>query len=72
MEMNKKLHIVMCPEDVKASIARDMYNIQGISGLYEITFKTKREFYKGINLQDSDYRWVFDGAEIIVDLNDSI
>jgi hypothetical protein len=70
MEMNKKLHITMCAEDVKDSIIKNLYYSQGISGIFDVKFKTKREFYKGIDPHDSDYRWVFDGAEIIIDLNE--
>lgn len=68
--MNKKLHITMCSDDVKDSIIRNLYYSQGISGIFDINFKVKREFYKSINPQDSDYRLVFDGAEIVVDLNE--
>lgn len=69
MKINNKTHITMSDEDVKDAIIKYLYHSQGISGIFYVDFKIKREFYKGIDPHDSDYRWIFDGAEITIDLN---
>lgn len=70
MEMNKKLHINMSVEDVKNAIVKYLYNSQGVSGIFDVKFKVEREFFKSVDPHDSDYRWIFDGADITVDLNE--
>lgn len=70
MEMSKKLHISMCAEDVKDSIIKNLYYSQGISGIFDVKFKMKKKQIPSQYPQDSNYVWEFDGAEIIIDLNE--
>lgn len=70
MKIDKKMHITLCAEDVKDAIVKNLYYSRGIGGIFDVNFKVKREFYKGTDPHDSDYRWIFDGAEVVVDLNE--
>jgi hypothetical protein len=70
MEMSKKLHISMCAEDVKDSIIKNLYYSQGISGIFDVKFKMKKKQIPSQYPQDCNYVWEFDGAEIIIDLNE--
>lgn len=67
MEINNKTHIKLCPDDVKDLIIKSLYYSQGISGIFDIKFKVKREFRPAIDPHDSDYSFVFDGADITVE-----
>lgn len=70
MEMNKKIHIAMCPEDIKDSIIKNLYYSQGISGIFDINFKLKQRQIPSQHSQDCSYVWEFAGAEVTVDLNE--
>lgn len=60
----------MCPEDIKDSIIKNLYYSQGISGIFDITFKLKQRQIPSQHPQDSNHVWDFAGAEITVDLNE--
>lgn len=59
----------MSDEDVKDAIIKYLYKNQGISGIFDVKFKLKKVAFPSQYPQDCNYRTEFDGAEIIVDLN---
>jgi len=69
MKINNKTHITMSVIDVKDAIIRHLYRNQGISGIFDIQFKVVNKPI-GLNTRDNMDHWVFDGAEIEVDLNE--
>jgi hypothetical protein len=69
MEINSKHHISMTVNDVKDAIIRHLYRNQGISGIFDVKFKVVNKPI-GLNTRDNMDHWVFDGAEITVDLNE--
>lgn len=60
----------MCAEDVKDSIIKNLYYSQGISGIFDVTFKVRQKPIPSQHPQDCNYIWEFSGAEIIIDLNE--
>lgn len=68
MKINNKTHITMSDEDVKDAIIKYLYSNQGISGIFDVKFKVVNKPI-GLNTRDNMDHWVFDGAEIEVDLN---
>ena len=68
MEMSKKIHITMCPSDVQDAIIKNLYYSQGISGIFDVKFKVVNKPI-GVTIRDNMDHWVFDGAEITIDLN---
>ena len=69
MKINNKTHITMSDEDVKDAIIKYLYQNQGLSGIFDVKFKIVNKPI-GINIRDNMDQWVFDGAEIEVDLNE--
>ena len=69
MKINNKQHISMTSNDVKDAIIKHLYRNQGISGIFDINFKIVNKPI-GTNPRDYIDQWVFDGAEITVDLNE--
>ena len=69
MKINSKQHISMTVNDVKDAIIRHLYRNQGISGIFDVKFKVVNKPI-GLNTRDNMDHWVFDGAEITVDLNE--
>ena len=55
--------------DIKDAIIRHLYHNQGISGIFDVEFKIVNK-PTGTNSRDHIDHWVFDGAEITVDLNE--
>jgi len=71
MKINNKTHIIMSDEDVKDAIIKYLYQNQGISGIFDIQFKVVNKPI-GANIRDNIDNWVFDVAEITVDLNENM
>ena len=69
MKINNKKHISLTAEDVKDLLIKQLYHSQGISGIFDVKFKIVNKPI-GTNIRDSMDHWVFDGAEIVVDLNE--
>lgn len=70
MKINNKTHISMSEEDVRDALIKYLYHNQGLSGIFDVKFKVVNKPI-GLNIRDNIDRWVFDGAEITVDLNDN-
>jgi hypothetical protein len=68
MKINNKTHITMSDEDVKDAIIKYLYHSQGINGIFDVQFKIVNKPI-GNNNRDHMDHWVFDGAEITIDLN---
>lgn len=68
MKVNNKAHISMSSEDVKDAIIKYLYQNQGLSGIFDVKFKVVNKPI-GVTIRDNMDHWVFDGAEIIIDLN---
>ena len=69
MKINNKTHISMNSEDVKDAIIKYLYQNQGVSGIFNVKFKVVNKPI-GVTIRDNMDHWVFDGAEITVDLNE--
>ncbi len=69
MKINNKTHITMSDEDVKDAIIKYLYQNQGLSGIFDIKFKIVNK-PTGTNNRDYIDSWIFNGAEITVDLNE--
>ena len=69
MKINNKIHISMSDEDVKDALIKYLYHNQGLSGIFDVKFKVVNKPI-GLNTRDNMDRWVFDGADITVDLNE--
>jgi hypothetical protein len=69
MKINNKKHISLTAEDVKDLLIKQLYHSQGISGIFDVKFKIVNKPI-GTNIRDHMDHWVFDGAEIMVDLNE--
>ena len=67
MKIHNKTHITLSSNDVKDMIIKQLYHNQGISGIFDVKFKIEREFRKGIDPHDSDYIFIFNGAEVTVE-----
>ena len=69
MKINNKTHISMSDEDVKNAIIMYLYQNQGLAGIFDVKFKVVN---KPIGVTTRDYmdHWIFDGAEIMVHLNE--
>jgi hypothetical protein len=67
MQIVDKKHITLSPSDVQDLIIKALYHTQGISGIFSVKFKIYREFRSGIDPHDSDYIYVFDGADVTVE-----
>lgn len=69
MKVNNKTHVTLSDEDVKTAIVKYLYLNQGLSGIFNVQFKVVN---KPIGVSTRDYmdHWVFDGAEVTVDLNE--
>lgn len=70
MKIYNKSHIRMTDEEVKDAIVKYLYTNQGISGIFDIKFKTRKRAIPSQHPQDCDFVDEFDGAEIVVDLNE--
>jgi hypothetical protein len=68
MEISNKIHISLCAEDVKDMVIKQLYHSQGISGIFDIKFKIVNKPIKSV-IGEMDH-YIFDGAEIIVNLNE--
>jgi len=68
MKINNKTHITMSNEDVKDAIIKYLYQSQGLSGIFDVKFKIVNKPIRA-TIGEMDH-WVFDGAEITVDLNE--
>jgi hypothetical protein len=69
MKINNKTHITMSDEDVKDAIIKYLYQNQGVSGIFDVQFKVVNKPI-GLTIRDNMDHWIFDGAEITVDLNE--
>jgi len=69
MKVNNKAHVTLNENDVKDAIIKYLYQNQGLSGIFDVHFKVVN---KPISTNPRDYmdHWVFDGAEVTVDLNE--
>lgn len=71
MKIYNKSHIRMTDEEVKDAIIKYLYTNQGLSGIFDVKFKIrKRQIPSSQYPQDCNYVDEFDGAEIVVDLNE--
>jgi hypothetical protein len=70
MKVNNKTHISMTDEDVKDAIIKYLYQNQGLSGIFDVKFKLRKQSIPSQYPQDCNYVNEFDGAEIMVDLNE--
>lgn len=68
MEINKKIHITLCPEDVKDAIIKNLYYSQGLSGIFNVKFKVMNKPI-GVTYRDNIDHWEFQGADVIIDVN---
>lgn len=59
----------MTENDVKDAIIKHLYHNQGISGIFKVEFRVVNKPI-GVTIRDNMDHWVFDGAEITVDLNE--
>lgn len=59
----------MTSNEVKDTIIKYLYRSQGISGIFDVKFKVVNNPI-GFNTRDNMDHWIFDGAEIIIDLNE--
>ena len=64
MKINNNTHITMSEEDVKDAIIKYLYQNQGVGGIFNVQFKLGYAT-NGLGTECS-----FDGAEIMVDLNE--
>jgi hypothetical protein len=69
MQIHNKKHISLTSEDVKDMLIKQLYHSQGISGIFDVKFKIVNKPI-GTNIRDYMDNWVFDGAEITVNLNE--
>lgn len=69
MKINNKTHITMSDEDVKDAIIKYLYQNQGLSGIFDVQFKVVNKPI-GVTIRDNIDKWVFDGVEITVNLNE--
>lgn len=60
----------MTSEDVKNAIIKYLHRSQGISGIFDVQFKLRQRAIPSQYPQDCNYVTEFDGAEIIIDLNE--
>jgi hypothetical protein len=70
MKITDKMHISLSVEDVKDLLIRQLYHSQGISGIFNVKFKIAKQKISSQHSQDCNCVGEFDGAEIIVDLNE--
>ena len=68
MEIQKqhKLTINMSADDVSYAIISYLYNEQKIAGIFGVKFNLKE-----LSNYDNDNKYMFDGATVVVDLNES-
>lgn len=69
MKVNNKAHATLTDEDVKDAIIKYLYQNQGLSGIFDVKFKVVNKPI-GVSIRDNMDHWVFDGAEVTVDLNE--
>lgn len=69
MKVNNKTHVTLTEADVKNAIIKYLYRSQGLSGIFDVQFKVVNKPIR-LDYRDSMDHWIFDGAEVTVDLND--
>jgi hypothetical protein len=70
MKANNKTHVTLTEADVKNAIIKYLYRSQGLSGIFDVTFKLRKRPIPSQYPQDCNYVTEFDGAEVVVDLNE--
>ena len=70
MKITDKTHISLSAEEVKDLLIRQLYHSQGISGIFDVKFKITKQKIPSQHHQDCNHLSEFDGAEIIVDVNE--
>ena len=70
MKVNNKAHVTLSDEDVKDAIIKYLYQNQGLSGIFDVKFKLRQRPIPSQYPQDCNYVTEFDGAEVMVDLNE--
>jgi len=71
MKQKNQTRVEMSADDIKNSIIYFLYREQKISGIFDVKFNIKRKQLPGSDPHDTWDIWVLDGAEIVVDLNET-
>ncbi len=69
MQIHNKKHISLTSEDIKDMIIKQLYHSQGISGIFDVKFNVINKPI-GVTIRDNMDHWVFNGAEVTVDINE--
>lgn len=70
MKVNNKAHVTLTESDVKNAIIKYLYHSQGLSGIFDVKFKVRKQSIPSQYPKDCRYVYEFDGAEVMVDLNE--
>jgi hypothetical protein len=70
MKISNKKHITLTVEDTKDLLIKQLYDSQGISGIFDVKFKLTQRQIPSQYPQDCHYVTEFDGVEITVNLNE--
>jgi len=71
MKQKNQTRVEMSVDDIKNSIIYFLHREQKISGIFDVKFIIKRKQLPGSDPHDTWDIWVLDGAEIVVDLNET-
>ena len=71
MDLKNQIKINMSVDDIKNSIIYFLYREQKISGIFDVKFNIKRKQLPASDPHDTWDIWILDGAEIVVDLNET-
>lgn len=70
MKVNNKAHVTLNENDVKDAVIKYLYQNQGLSGIFDVQFKLRKRSIPSQHPRNCSYVYEFDGAEIMVDLNE--
>jgi hypothetical protein len=71
MDRKNQIKVDMSIDDIKNAIIYFLYREQKISGIFDVKFNIKRKPVRGSDPHDTWDIWILDGAEIVVDLNET-
>jgi hypothetical protein len=70
MKIISSSEIHLSTEDIQDLIVKGLYDSQGITGISDIKFVIDRRFFTADNPNNSDYYFVFNGANIRIYQNE--
>ncbi len=71
MKQKNQTRVEMSVDDIKNSIIYFLHREQKISGIFDVKFNIKRKPVPGSHPYGTWDIWILDGAEIVVDLNET-